>query len=78
MAWAVIDDRAVVLHLTKGVYYDLSEVSTLLVRAAAACTDVEAMAAQLADRYGIPMAEATADAITGIDQLLGMDVLEES
>lgn len=69
----VMDGEAVIIHLGTGVYYSMDGVGCLVWESIAAGGDTDAIAASLADRYGIGRDVAAAD----IGRLVGELVAQE-
>jgi len=69
----VMDGEAVIIHLGTGVYYSMDGVGCLVWESIAAGGDTDAIAASLAERYGIGRDAATADIRRLVDELVAQE-----
>jgi hypothetical protein len=71
----VMDGEAVIIHLGTGVYYSMDGVGCLVWESIAAGGDTDAIAASLAERYGIGRDAAAADIGRLVDELVAQELV---
>jgi hypothetical protein len=71
----VMDGEAVIIHLGTGVYYSMDGVGCMVWESIAAGGDTDAIAASLAERYGIGRDDAAADIGRLVDELVAQELV---